>query len=122
MRFAESESNGYRVEAYGPEGIQVAGRTYRGAIILTPGRIIDGWGPARGADLRDQDLKPLIDLKPEIILLGTGTRQVLPDPRVYGGLLGLRIGFEVMDTGAACRTYNILLAEGRRVAAGLLPL
>lgn len=123
MRFAESEGDGgFRIEAYGPEGIRVAGRLYRRGVILTPQRIIEGWGPDRGAALCDEDLDPLIDLRPELILLGTGALQVFPGPELYARVLRVQIGFEVMDTGAACRTYNILMAEGRRVAAGLLPL
>ena len=55
-------------------------------------------------------------------MLGTGAVQVFPAPALYRALTAQRVGIEVMDTGAACRTYNILLAEGRRVVAGLLPL
>lgn len=122
MRFAESDSDGvYRIEAYGPEGIRVAGRSFIGGLILTPERLIEGWGPGTAAELRDDHIDPLIALKPELILLGTGAQQVFPPPSVYARVLVLRIGCEVMDTGAACRTYNILVAEGRRVAAGLLP-
>jgi uncharacterized protein len=57
---------------------------------------------------------------PEIVLLGTGPRLRFPSPAVYASLLKARIGVEVMDTAAACRTYNILAAEGRRVAAALM--
>ena len=122
MRFAEADSGGYRIEAYGREGIRVAGRTLTSGIILTPERLIEGWGPTDPAGLDAGHLGPLIDLSPELIVLGTGAVQVFPDPSVYFRVLELRIGFEIMDTGAACRTYNILMAEGRRVAAALLPL
>jgi uncharacterized protein len=122
MRFAEAHSGGYRIEAYGREGIRVAGRTLTSGLILTPERLIEGWGPADPAALDPGHLSPLIVLNPELIVLGTGAVQVFPDPSVYFRVLELRIGFEIMDTGAACRTYNILMAEGRRVAAALLPL
>jgi uncharacterized protein len=123
MRFAESDSDGgYRIEAYGPEGIRVAGRTFRRGFILTPARLLEGWGPGSAADLCQDHLDPLIELNPELILLGTGAAQVFPETSVYVRVHALGIGFEVMDTGAACRTFNILMAEGRRVAAGLLPL
>ena len=69
-------------------------------------------------------LDALIAIEPEtrIIVLGTGETQVFPDPALYFAVIGRGIGFEVMDTGAACRTYNILISEGRRVVAGLMPL
>lgn len=123
MRFAEAdESGGYLIQAYGPEGIRIAGRTFTRGLILTPARIIEDWGPERILDLDPGHLQPLIDLAPEVIVLGTGAAQVFPEPALWYLIMERRIGFEVMDTGAACRTYNILMAEGRRVAAGLLPM
>jgi uncharacterized protein len=122
MRFAESDdSNGYLVQAYGPEGIRIGARLYSRGLILAPQRIVEDWGPVRMELLDAGHIQPLIDLQPEVIVLGTGRSQVFPDPAVYAGLLAGRIGFEVMDTGAACRTYNILVSEGRRVVAALLP-
>jgi uncharacterized protein len=123
MRFAEADdSGGYLVQGYGPEGIHIGGRTYVRGLILTPARIIEDWGPDRVDSLDAGHLQPLIDLAPEVIVIGTGPAQVFPDPGLYFAVLERGIGCEVMDTGAACRTYNILMAEGRRVAAGLLPL
>jgi len=123
MRFAETDnSGGNLVEAYGPAGIRIGGRTYGGALILTPGRIITDWGPCDVGALTPDHLQALLDLDPEVIVLGTGAVQVFPDPSLYRVLAARRVGIEVMDTGAACRTYNILMAEGRRVVAGLLPL
>jgi uncharacterized protein len=131
MRFAEaSDSGGTLVEAYGPEGIRVGGRLYPGPIVLTPGRPVEAWGAVGGepggaadpARIDPERLRPLLDLRPEAIVLGTGPTQCFPDPALYREAAGLGIGIEVMDTGAACRTYNILVAEGRRVVAALLPL
>lgn len=123
MRFAATDDRGgHLVQAYGPAGIRIGARTYRGGLILTPARIITDWGPGTAAALDHSHLQPLLDLDPEVILLGTGGTQVFPAPTLYRALLERRIGVEVMDTGAACRTYNILMAEGRRVVAGLLPL
>ncbi len=123
MRFAETDdSNGYLIEAYGPDGIHVRGRLFTTGIIVTPERLIENWGPADPADLDARHLQSLIDLEPQIIVLGTGRVQVFPEGSVYFRVLELGIGLEIMDTGAACRTYNILMAEGRRAAAALLPL
>ncbi|WP_295385569.1 Mth938-like domain-containing protein [uncultured Thiodictyon sp.] len=123
MRFAETDdSGGNLIQAYGPEGIRIGARTYRGGLIVTPGRIIADWGPIDSAGLSAEHLQALIDLNPELIVLGTGATQVFPDPSFYAAALERRIGLETMDTAAACRTYNILMAEGRLVVAGLLPL
>ena len=123
MRFTETDDSGSNlVQAYGPEGIRIGGRTYRGGLILTPGRTIPDWGPLDAARLGPGHLQALFDLDPEVIVLGTGAAQVFPAPSLYRILTARRVGIEVMDTGAACRTYNILMAEGRRVVAGLLPL
>jgi uncharacterized protein len=61
-----------------------------------------------------------LTLEPEIVLLGTGRRQQFPHPRLTQALLEQGVGVEVMDTAAACRTYNVIMLEGRRVAAALL--
>ncbi len=123
MRFTKTDEDGSNlVQAYGPAGIRIGGRTYGGALILTPGRIITDWGPRDAAELGSDHLQALLDLDPELIVLGTGAVQVFPAASLYRVLTARRVGIEVMDTGAACRTYNFLLAEGRRVVAGLLPL
>jgi uncharacterized protein len=123
MRFTETDdSTGNLIHAYGPEGIRIGGRTYHGGLIITPARIIADWGPGDATALNGAHLQALLDLNPELIVIGTGPTQVFGDPSLYRALLQRRIGVEWMDTGAACRTYNILMAEGRRVVAGLLPL
>jgi uncharacterized protein len=113
---------GNLIRSYGSEGIQVGGSIYRGGLILTPRQIITDWGPVTVAALESRHILTLIDLYPEVIVLGTGPTQVFPDQSIFRLLVARRIGIEVMDTGAACRTYNILMAEARQVVAGLLPL
>jgi uncharacterized protein len=123
MRIAKTDhGQGNLIRSYGPEGIQVGGSIYRGVLILTPRQIITDWGPVTVAALESWHMRTLIDLHPEVIVLGTGPTQVFPDQSIFRLLMEQRIGIEVMDTGAACRTYNILMAEGRQVVAGLLPL
>ncbi len=122
MRFAETDDRGGNlVRGYGPEGIRIGARTYRGGLILTPARIVTDWGPAEAEGLAPEHLEALLALDPELIVLGTGAVQVFPDPALYRVTAARGVGIEVMDTGAACRTYNILMAEGRRVVAGFLP-
>jgi uncharacterized protein len=121
MRFAEADnSSGHLIGGYGADGILIDGRRYQSSLILTPRQIIEEWGPASAAELARAHLDAILALDPQVILLGTGARHVFPDPAVYAWALERRAGVEVMDTGAACRTYNLLMSEGRRVAAGLI--
>ena len=84
-----------------------------------PDRIVD-WGPHSAGGLALKDFLLIADLQPEVVVLGTGSRLQFPAPAATQPLIQARIGLEVMDTAAACRTYNILMGEGRRVAAALL--
>jgi uncharacterized protein len=81
---------------------------------------VQAWTAASFDSLSDSDFAALLNLSPELVLLGTGTRQRFPHPRLTRALTEARIGIEVMNTAAACRTYNILMSEGRRVVAAFL--
>lgn len=107
------------VRAYHPGQITVGGRQYAGNLILTPDTIIEDWEIENHLALTDKDVQPVIALKPEIVLLGTGDKIKFPDASVHHAFLSRGIGFEVMDAAAACRTYNVLAHEDRRVAAAL---
>lgn len=121
MKFAELGSGGgHRIEGYAPGRIVIDGRDYREGLILSPERLLTGWGPVEPAHLSGEHLEALIALAPQVIVIGTGERQVFPDPSVLRIALSQGLGVEIMDTGAACRTYNLLMAEGRKVAAGLM--
>jgi uncharacterized protein len=88
--------------------------------VISPRRLIEDWPVGDAALLAEEALEAALELAPEILLLGTGERQVFPPPRIYALLASRGVGFEVMDNGAACRTYNVLLAEGRNVALALI--
>lgn len=89
-------------------------------VVLTGSTLLTTWRPADAAQLQADDFDAVMELEPEVVLLGTGERLRFPDGAVQRRFLEARIGFEVMDTAAACRTYNVLMMEGRRVAAVLL--
>jgi len=91
-------------------------------LLLLPEGPILNWAVSQFEQIDPQCVSELLAHTPEIVLLGTGVRQRFPHPRVSAALAGARIGLDVMDTPAACRTYNILVAEGRRVIAALLPI
>ncbi|MGD2081554.1 MAG: Mth938-like domain-containing protein [Chromatiales bacterium] len=121
MKFALDDIPGQRlVTGYGPGRIRVGRVEYTRSLAVSPDRIIPDWGPDRAGDLTGGHFDALMTLLPEILILGTGPRQAFPDPAIYSRVLERQVGFEVMDTAAACRTYNILLGEGRRVVAALI--
>lgn len=101
--------------------VQVNEVAYLAPLIVLADRVISPWRPQHFTDLTESDFTELAGLGMEIILLGTGAAQKFPHPRLTRALIDKRIGLEVMNTGAACRTYNILVSEGRSVAAALLP-
>lgn len=108
------------VRAYAPGLIRIGAREIAGSVIVTANFLVEDWRPRHVSELRAADLEPVLELRPEVLLLGSGARQVFPEPQLLAALYEGRIGFEIMDTGAACRTYNVLVAEGRKVAAALI--
>jgi uncharacterized protein len=99
----------------------VSGVAYEGAIIVFPDRTL-AWPAATAAEITLESLKPVIEHGGvEILLLGCGRRMRPVPPALRQGLRQAGIVVDAMDTGAACRTYSVLLAEERRVAAALLP-
>jgi uncharacterized protein len=116
----ETGEGRYSIRRYAHGEVVVNDTIYTGSLIVTPREVVAGWPPRGFSDLTAAHFEAVIRLQPEIVLLGTGARLRFPAPAVLAGLMRERIGYEVMDTGAACRTYNILMAEGRRVAAALL--
>ena len=121
MKFSELETDvGPLIEAYEPGQVRIQGQHYQGSLAVTAGRVLSDWGPAGFDALEPAHFEAIADLAPQVVVLGTGERQRFPDPALYALLLAQGIGIEIMDTGAACRTYNILAGEGRRVVAALI--
>jgi uncharacterized protein len=122
MKFSEIEDSGANlIEAYDDARIRINGRDYTGGLAVTAERVVLDWGPERIDELDARHVAELLASEPQVVVIGTGTRQQFPEPSLYVALLERGIGVEIMDTGAACRTYNILVSEGRRVVAALLP-
>lgn len=121
MKFnLDQPSTAHVVRGYGPGVLRIGDRSYDASLIVTATTLIEHWRPRRMAELALDDLEPVIALQPEVLLVGSGQRQVFPDRAILAALYRARVGFEIMDTGAACRTYNVLVAEGRKVAAALI--
>jgi len=121
MKFALDDiDRRYAITGYGPGSIRVGQTEHTCSLVVTAGHLIADWPPQTLADLRPDHFEPILALEPELLILGTGPRHALLEPRLYRTLLERQVGVEVMDTGAACRTYNVLLAEERAVVAALL--
>jgi uncharacterized protein len=121
MRFSlDNDASHYSITSYGPGWVRVGQQAFRRSLIVTPERLVSDWLPQTFGDLVEAHFEAITDLEPEIVLLGTGSRQRFPRPSLLRSLLARGVGVEIMDTAAACRTYNIIMLEGRRVAAALL--
>ncbi len=122
MQFTQDSASAINViRGYGGGELRVNDAVYHGAVIVSPSAIIAEPEVHGLQDLERIDLARLLALRPELVLLGTGARQSFPPPAFGAMFLRAGIGFEVMDTGAACRTFNVLVLERRQVAALLLP-
>lgn len=108
------------INALTPQAIAVNGVPYRGGILVPWQGAVSSWGGGNVESLTADDFARIADLKPEVVIFGSGTRLRFPAPALLRTLIERRIGVETMDTAAACRTYNILAGEGRSVAAALL--
>lgn len=117
----ENDASRNTITAYGTGWIEVNRQRHAGAVLVQPQGELIVWGVSDFDALAAAHFAQVADLAPEVVLLGTGVRQRFPHPALLAGLAQARIGIEVMDTGAACRTYNILMGEGRRVLAALIP-
>ncbi|MES2142660.1 MAG: Mth938-like domain-containing protein [Pseudomonadota bacterium] len=110
----------YHIRAYDVGFIQVNDEKIDHSLIVTPNKLINPWAPQSLAELDAAHFLPLFDLEPTIVLLGTGPHFSFPIPALLTDFYTKKIGIEVMTTAAACRTYMVLMAEGRKVAAALL--
>jgi uncharacterized protein len=108
------------VTGYGAGFVTVNGTRFERSLVVLPHRLVTDWRATTFEQLDAAQLAALVDLGADIVLLGTGDAIRFPRPEIVRPLVDARIGLEVMDVQAACRTYNILVAEERKVAAALL--
>ena len=121
MKIEREPSDGRNAfTGYGEGYVEVSGTRYRESLVVSAERVVSDW-PARSVDMLSADhIAAIVELKPEIVLIGTGEQFQFPEAILLVPLQKAGIGVEVMDTRAACRTYNILIGEGRNVAAALI--
>ena len=121
MKFEPDQiTNANVISAYMRDSVTVNGEVWRSSLVLPSQGPVTPWAPRSVADLQASDFEALLQHDPELILFGSGARLCFPRPECLRPLIERRVGFETMDTSAACRTYNVLVSEGRRVVAGLL--
>ena len=120
MKFHLSTASGHLVTGTGDGWVRIGPTEYRANLVLTPTEVRTGWAQGGFDGLAQADFEALLEGEPELVVLGTGPTLRFPHPRITQALMRAGVGLEVMDTAAACRTYNILAAEGRRVTAALL--
>ena len=119
LQLAQTEGQN-TVTAYGEGYVSVNAVRYNSNLVILPDRLITEWTTARFDTLGVADFELLAALDAEIVLLGTGNQLRFPRPELLQPLIKAQKGLEVMDIQAACRTYNVLIGEGRRVAAALI--
>lgn len=106
--------------SHGDGYVAVNGERFNASIVVLASEVRSDWQVAAFDALTEADFAWFLELKPEVLLVGTGARQRFAHPRLYRALAEAGIAIEFMDTAAACRTYNILVAEDRKVAAAIL--
>ena len=134
MKFSLDQAGGFAIRSYSADTIIVTRRHAEGddtapvtnerilsqSLILTADTIVEDWPIRRVEHLKSEHVTPILELEPELVILGVGPRLRYPDQNVVARFATAQVGVEIMDTGAACRTYNVLMTEGRHVVAALI--
>ena len=110
----------HRITAYSASSVTVNDSVYRQSLVMTASTVLCPWPVDSLHQLDAEVLGPILETKPAVVLLGTGEQQLFPEPKIYALFGQQGIGLEVMDNGALCRTFNILVAEDRDVTAAIV--
>ena len=108
------------IRSVSARGIQVVDDFYNSSIIVSTRQVVPDWPVDSVENITEQHLEKVLDLKPELVLIGTGAKQKFLPPRQMMFFYSRNIGLEVMTTDAACRTFNVLASESRKVVAALI--
>lgn len=110
----------YAIRSYQAGRVVINDQAFTRSLVVAPTQLMLDWRPQSAEELTEADFEVLTEMQPDLVLLGTGEKQVFPPVSLYAPLLQKNIAVEIMNTGAACRTYNILASEGRQVIAALM--
>lgn len=114
------DDSNYIITGYQPGCVLINHESYSQSLIICPDKLVTPWEVTHIDQLNKTTLTEVFDLKPEVVLLGTGEQLLLPNPKILALFSDYKIGLETMSTNAACRTYGILTSEGRRTAAAII--
>lgn len=117
---SDPQSSQNTITGYGIGFLEVNQTPYSHALIVQPEGEVLSWPVEEIQDLSEDHFSMISALLPELVIVGTGKKQVFLNPKILQPLIKAKIGFEMMDSQAACRTYNILMGEGRKVLAAIL--
>ena len=117
---SDPQSSQNTITGYGIGFIEVNKTPYLHALIVQPDNAVMAWPVEESRELTEDHFSMISALLPELVIVGTGKKQVFLNPKILQPLIKAKIGFEMMDSQAACRTYNILMGEGRKVLAAIL--
>jgi uncharacterized protein len=117
---SDPHSGANAITGYGDGYVEINQIPYAHAVILKSDGVISEWPVKSFEALEANHFAQMVDFKPELVLIGTGGRQRFPKPELLKPLIAAKIGFEIMNSQAACRTYNILVGEGRQVLLALI--
>ena len=121
MKFTQQPTSGINlIRRYGADFVTIGEEDIRVSCIVTAATLTRDWPPRTIEELTVEHLSPLFELAPEVVVLATGSRQKFPRAALRAEFATRRIGLEVMEIGAACRTFNVLVSEERRVLAAIL--
>jgi uncharacterized protein len=120
MQITREEAASNLIRAFEPGRVRIGQQWWTGNLIVTAEAIVSDWQPDRPERVTAADLAPALAHNPELVIVGAGTGAICPDVALMQEMAALSVGLEYMQTAAACRTYNVLVHEGRRVAAALI--
>jgi uncharacterized protein len=109
------------IQSVSEKEIRIAGEAHSRSLVVTAEFLIADWPVGKPEDIAPEHLEAILELRPEVVLIGTGRRQVFLQPALLMAFYQRGIGVEMMTTQAACRTFNVLISDNRKVAAALLP-
>ncbi|HHJ34692.1 MAG TPA: hypothetical protein ENJ87_02905, partial [Gammaproteobacteria bacterium] len=111
---------GYVITAYTDDSVSINGKVFASSLIITREKLDEDWHVETIESIQTGHIERLLHFSPELIIIGTGEKLIFPAAETYSDIIKRGIGIDFMDTRAACRTYNILMSEGRDVVAGLI--
>ena len=122
MKLHADASNAYTIQSYSQEGVVVNGQLQALPLIVCSVKGPQSWSAHLFEKLESASFDELLPFQPELVIFGSGQLLRFPSPKLLQGLIRQGIGVETMDSGAACRTFNVLAGEGRHVVLAMLPL